>query len=49
MGLMPIYQRPKTRTPAPGRKISPYLLRSLVIDRPNPVPLSPKALLSSAG
>ena len=37
MGLMPIYQRPKTSTPAPGHKIYPYLLRGLVIDRPNQV------------
>ncbi len=49
MGLMPIYQRPRTSTPAPGHKIDPYLLRDMVIDRPNQVPLSPKALLSSAG
>ena len=31
MGLMSIYQRPKTSTPAPGH---PYLLRGLTIDRP---------------
>ncbi len=37
MGLMPIYQRPGTSTPAPGHKIYPYLLRDLVIDRPNQV------------
>jgi putative transposase len=37
MGLMPIYQQPKTSTPAPGHKIYPYLLRDLVIDRPNQV------------
>ncbi len=49
MGLMPIYQRPKTSTPAPGHKIYPYLLRGLTIDRPNQIPLSPKALPSSAG
>ena len=35
MGLMPICQRPKTGTPAPGHKIYPYLLRGLTIDRPN--------------
>ena len=35
MGLMPIYQRPKTSTPAPGHKIYPYLLRGLTIDCPN--------------
>ena len=49
MGLMLIYQRPKTSSPTPGHNIYPYLLRYLVIDRPNQVPLSPKALLSSAG
>ena len=37
MGLMPIYQRPKTSTPALGHKIYPYLLRGLAIDRPNQV------------
>jgi len=37
MGLMPIYQRPRTSIPAPGHKIYPYLLRDLVIDRPNQV------------
>ena len=35
---MPIYQRPRTSIPAPGHKICPYLLRGLVIDRPNQVP-----------
>ncbi len=37
MGLMPIYQRPKTSTPTPGHKIYPYLLRGLTIDSPNQV------------
>lgn len=37
MGLMPIYQRPRTSTPAPGHKVYPYLLRNLAIDRPNQV------------
>ena len=37
MGLMPIYQRPKTSTPTPGHKTYPYLLRGLTIDRPNQV------------
>jgi len=37
MGLMPIYQRPRTSTPAPGHKIYPYLLHGLTIDRPNQV------------
>jgi putative transposase len=37
MGLMPIYQRPRTSIPAPGHRIYLYLLRDLVIDRPNQV------------
>ena len=36
-GLMPIYQQPRTSIPAPGHKIYPYLLRDLMIDRPNQV------------
>ncbi len=35
MGLSPIYQKPKTTVPHPEHKIYPYLLRDLVIDRPN--------------
>ena len=49
LGLEAVYQKPKTSKPAAGHKVYPYLLRDLVIDRPNQVPLSPKALLSSAG
>ena len=37
MSLMPIYQRPRNSIPASGHKIYPYLLRDLVIDRPNQV------------
>ena len=37
MGLTPIYQRPRTTVPNPGYRIFPYLLRDLVIDRPNQV------------
>ena len=37
MGLEPIYQRPRTTVPHPGHRIYPYLLRDLVIDRPNQV------------
>lgn len=37
MGLHPIYQRPKTTIPHPEHRIYPYLLRDLVIDRPNQV------------
>lgn len=37
MGLMPIYQKPNTSKAAKGRKIYPYLLRGLRVDRPNQV------------
>ena len=37
MGLVPIYQRPRTTVPNPERRIWPYLLRDMVIDRPNQV------------
>jgi putative transposase len=37
MGLEPIYQRPRTTIPHPGHRIYPYLLRHMVIDRPNQV------------
>jgi putative transposase len=37
MGLMPIYQRPRTTVPNPEHRTFPYLLRDLVIDRPNQV------------
>ena len=37
MGLAPIYQRPRTTVPHPEHRICPYLLRDLVIDRPNQV------------
>lgn len=37
MGLMPIYQRPRTTVPNPEHRIYPYLLRDLTIDRPNQV------------
>jgi putative transposase len=37
MGLEPIYQRPRTTVPHPGHQIHPYLLREMVIDRPNQV------------
>jgi len=37
MGLAPIYQQPKTTVPHPEHKIHPYLLRDMVIDRPNQV------------
>jgi putative transposase len=35
MGLVPIYQRPWTTVPRPEHQVFPYLLRDLVIDRPN--------------
>ena len=45
MGLVPIYQRPRTTVPNPAKplglrrehRIWPYLLRGMVIDRPNQV------------
>ena len=37
MGLAPIYQRPRTTVPNPEHRIWPYLLRGVVIDRPNQV------------
>ena len=37
MGLCPIYQKPRTTIPHPEHKVYPYLLRDLVIDRPNQV------------
>ena len=37
MGLVPIYQRPRTTVPNPEHRIWPYLLRGMVIDRPNQV------------
>ena len=37
MGIDAIYRRPNTSKPAPGHRIYPYLLRSLVVDRPNQV------------
>ena len=37
MGLMPIYQRPRTTVPNPAHRIYRYLLRDLAVDRPNQV------------
>ena len=37
MGIEALGPQPKTTTPTPGHKIFPYLLRDLVIDRPNQV------------
>ena len=37
MGLAAVYQRPRTTIPNPDHKIYKYLLRDLVIDRPNHV------------
>jgi putative transposase len=35
MGLEPIFQRPRTTIPHCRHQIYPYLLREMVIDRPN--------------
>ena len=37
MGIEAIYRRPNTSKPAPGHRIYPYLLRNLVVSRPNQV------------
>lgn len=37
MGLKTLYRKPNLSKPATGHQIYPYLLRELVIDRPNPV------------
>ena len=37
MGLVPIYQRPRTTVPNPEHRVWPYLLRGVAIDRPNQV------------
>lgn len=37
MGLRAIYQKPRTTVPHPEHRKYPYLLRDLVIDRPNQV------------
>ena len=37
MGLEAIYKRPKTSQPHPAHPIYPYLLRNVIIDRPNQV------------
>jgi len=37
MGLVPIYQRPRTTVPNSEHRVWPYLLRGMMIDRPNQV------------
>ncbi len=37
MGIAALGPKPRTTRPAPGHKVFPYLLRGLVIDRPNQV------------
>jgi putative transposase len=37
MGIEALYRRPRTTKPEPGHKIHPYLLRGLVVERPNQV------------
>jgi putative transposase len=37
MGIAALGPRPRTSKPAPGHKVYPYLLRDMVIDRPNQV------------
>ena len=37
MGIEALGPKPRTTKPAPGHKIFPYLLRDMIIDRPNQV------------
>jgi len=37
MGIEALYRRPRTSKPAPGHRIYPYLLRDVVVSRPNQV------------
>ena len=37
MGIEALYRRPRTSKPEPGHKVYPYLLRGIVIERPNQV------------
>jgi len=37
MGLEAIYPKPKTSRPHPAHKVYPYLLRNMIVDRPNQV------------
>lgn len=37
VGIQEIYRKPNNRKPHPSHPIYPYLLRNLVIDRPNQV------------
>ena len=37
MGIEAIYRRPNTSKPGAGHKIYPYMLRSLIVERPNQV------------
>lgn len=37
MGIMPCWPKPRTSVPGAGHKVYPYLLRGLVIDRPDQV------------
>ncbi len=37
MGIVALYRKPNTSAPHPAHRIYPYLLKNLVIDRPNQV------------
>src|SRR5690242_14235362 len=37
MGIEALYRRPRTSKPAPGHRTYPYLLRDVVVSRPNQV------------
>jgi putative transposase len=40
IGIDALYAKPKTSEPQPGQKVYPYLLRKLVVTRPNQVSLA---------
>lgn len=49
MGLVPIYQAPRTSTSNPEHKVYPYLLRNMSIERPNQVWCSDITYIPIAG
>lgn len=44
MGIEPPYRRPNASKPAPGRRIFPYLLRGVSVERPDQSPAPAKTL-----
>jgi putative transposase len=37
MGLEAVYKRPRTSQPHPAHRVYPYLLKGMIIDRPDQV------------